>query len=87
MTTEGGTTVVIFAGGDPVPGDVIEDLPGPALVIAADSGLELALDLGLKVDLVIGDLDSVSPQDLAAMPGRLSSATRKTRTQPTSNSP
>lgn len=69
MTTEGGVTVVVFAGGDPVPADVIEDLPASALVIAADSGLDLALDLGLKVDLVIGDFDSVSPEALASVPG------------------
>ena len=69
MTTEGGVTVVIFAGGDPVPADVIEDLPASALVIAADSGLDLALDLGLKVDLVIGDSTRCRPQALASMPG------------------
>ena len=41
MTTEGGTTVVIFAGGDPVPGDVIEDLPGPALLLQLTRGWNL----------------------------------------------
>jgi thiamine pyrophosphokinase len=35
-------------------------------VIAADSGLDYALSLGLRVDLVVGDLDSVTPDALAA---------------------
>jgi thiamine pyrophosphokinase len=69
MTSDAVMTVVVFAGGDPVPADVLEDLPAPALVIAADSGLDLALDLGLKVDLLIGDLDSVTPEAMALMPG------------------
>jgi thiamine pyrophosphokinase len=56
---------LVFAGGDP---------PDPAwrppaaidLVIAADSGLEHAQALGMHVDLVIGDLDSVAPTALDA---------------------
>ncbi len=40
---------------------------GPAdLVVTADSGLDHALALGLGVDVVVGDLDSVSPAALAA---------------------
>jgi len=35
-------------------------------VIAADSGLALAPQLGYDVDLVVGDLDSVDPADLDA---------------------
>ncbi len=45
------------------------DRAGPlsgAFVIAADSGLEQAAGLGLHVDVVVGDMDSVDPDLLAA---------------------
>jgi thiamine pyrophosphokinase len=35
-------------------------------VVAADSGVDTALALGLRIDLVVGDLDSVTPEGLAA---------------------
>jgi thiamine pyrophosphokinase len=57
--------VVILAGGLGRPAPVAV-LPG-AVVIAADSGAEHALELGLRVDLVVGDLDSVSEGTLAAV--------------------
>jgi thiamine pyrophosphokinase len=37
----------------------------PDLVVAADSGLDAALALGLRPAVVVGDLDSVSPAALA----------------------
>src|SRR5829696_3144249 len=52
--------VVVFAGGDAVPPEVADHLPRDAYVIAADSGLDHARALGWPVDLVVGDLDSVS---------------------------
>ena len=59
-------TTHVFSGGpagDPPP--VLGLFDGPAdLVIAADSGLHLAQDLGVAVDLVVGDLDSVDPDRL-----------------------
>jgi len=58
-------TVVAVAGGDPVPSHVAASLPPDAHVIAADSGLHVALALGLAVDLVVGDLVSVDPRSLA----------------------
>ena len=41
-------------------------VPGASTVIAADGGLDRATALGLDVDVVIGDLDSVSAGALAA---------------------
>ena len=57
---------VVFAGGDPVPASVRALLPRGALVIAADSGLDVARRLGVAVDLVVGDLDSADPASVAA---------------------
>lgn len=49
---------VIVAGGDAVASNVVAFLPRSGYVIAADSGLHTAHELGLVVDLVVGDLDS-----------------------------
>jgi len=57
---------LVFAGGDPIPGAVEARLPVDALVIGADSGIEHAHALGRRVDLAVGDFDSVSPEVLAA---------------------
>ncbi len=54
-------TVLVLAAGDP---GVAVDPPPHEMVIAADSGLDLAESLGLSVDVVVGDMDSVSPQAL-----------------------
>ena len=58
-----GRLAVVVAGG---PGPLVlrEPLPADAFVVAADSGLERALSLGLHVDVVIGDFDSVAPSAL-----------------------
>lgn len=60
------TTAVVLAGGDIVDPDVIEDLPHDGFNVAADSGLDQALALGLEVDLIVGDMDSVSAEALSA---------------------
>lgn len=58
-----GRAIVVAGGHGPGPG-VIDD--AGAFVIAADSGLDRAMEMGLRVDLVVGDLDSVSDEALAA---------------------
>jgi thiamine pyrophosphokinase len=53
---------LVFAGGDPIDGDVAARLPQSGVtVVAADSGVEHALAMGRGVDLVIGDFDSADP--------------------------
>jgi thiamine pyrophosphokinase len=58
--------VIVVAGGDAPPPALRGQLPEHEAVIAADSGADHALSLGLAVDLVIGDLDSVSAEGLEA---------------------
>ncbi|MGF1618362.1 MAG: thiamine diphosphokinase [Acidimicrobiia bacterium] len=57
------STILIFAGGTKVPLSTGDELPGPDLVIAADSGYQIARALGYDVDTLIGDMDSVGPLD------------------------
>jgi thiamine pyrophosphokinase len=59
-------TALVVAGGDPVPRALGRELPPAGLVVAADSGLAHARALGLHVDVVIGDFDSVDPVVLDA---------------------
>jgi thiamine pyrophosphokinase len=60
---------VVLAGGEftrqcvpPILGD--EALMADAFVVAADSGLDLAEQVGIVPDLVVGDFDSVTPDAL-----------------------
>lgn len=63
--------VVIVTGGDAVPASVYAAaVDAPDLVIAADSGLDHAIDAGLSPDVLVGDLDSVTPEGLAAFRSR-----------------
>jgi thiamine pyrophosphokinase len=59
-------TFVVMSGGPPPHAAVVAHLPDHPFVIAADSGLDHAYDLGLDVQLVVGDLDSVSKEALDA---------------------
>ncbi|HEY4333966.1 MAG TPA: thiamine diphosphokinase [Ilumatobacteraceae bacterium] len=58
-------TAVVVTGGSPVSARALAALPSDALVIAADSGLDHALMVGLRPTVVVGDFDSVSESSLA----------------------
>ena len=58
------TVVHVFAGGDPVTPERIERLGPPDLVIAADSGADIAAGAAVTVDILVGDLDSISRRAL-----------------------
>ncbi len=55
---------LIFAGGDPLPQRLVDDLPLADLVVAADSGYDTAVDNGRPVDVLVGDLDSIEQMDI-----------------------
>ena len=61
---------LVCIGGDAPPAPFLRNLAAAAdLVIAADSGLSIALDAGLRVDHAIGDMDSLAdPSLLAGLP-------------------
>lgn len=52
-------TAWVFVGGDP-PGLAAADLPAATLTVAADSGADHARSMGVLVDVVVGDLDSIT---------------------------
>lgn len=63
------TYALVFASGSLTIGPAVRsalERPGPRLVIAADGGLRHTAALGLHVDVVIGDLDSVTDSALQA---------------------
>ncbi len=60
-------TILVIAGGDPVTIEELGPVPEGAMVIAADSGIDRAAELGLPVDLAVGDFDSVTAAALAAV--------------------
>jgi len=54
-----GGLVLVLAGGDPPHPDLV--VPAHDLVVAADSGAHQAGRLGVAVDVLVGDLDSIDP--------------------------
>ena len=67
MENIGSITAVVVLGGNPPTRAIKQHIPAHQLVIAADSGLHGAIDLGLRVNVVIGDMDSVDKAVLAAV--------------------
>lgn len=63
------STVAVVAGGDPIEPDDIADIRDGIYVVAADSGLDRALEVGLVPDLLVGDLDSAGEEAIAAHAG------------------
>lgn len=60
---------LVFANGEPPSRALFEQLrQGADLVVAADGGADKALALGVSVDAVVGDLDSVSDDARATLP-------------------
>jgi thiamine pyrophosphokinase len=56
--------VVVITGGDAIERAHLPELPAGVRVIAADSGVDHALQLGIPVDHVVGDFDSASAESL-----------------------
>jgi thiamine pyrophosphokinase len=60
---------LVFANGEPPSAALVEELRRSAdLVVAADGGAEKALGYGVRVDAIVGDLDSVSAMVRSRLP-------------------
>lgn len=57
-------TVLIFTGSEAPQIEMSEDLPRPDLVVAADSGYDYAVRLGYRVDVLVGDMDSITTTEI-----------------------
>jgi thiamine pyrophosphokinase len=57
--------VVIVTGASPLHPRAVRSLPRPAIVLAADGGLDHARAAGLTPAGLVGDLDSITPEGLA----------------------
>jgi thiamine pyrophosphokinase len=58
-------SAVVITGGDSLHDDQVGDIAANAIIIVADAGIHHALDKGLRIDVVVGDLDSAHPDALA----------------------
>jgi thiamine pyrophosphokinase len=57
--------IVVISGAAPLPPHVVEAIPPSGWIIAADGGLDVARQAGLRPNLLVGDLDSISDAGLA----------------------
>ncbi len=53
-------TVIIFGAGETPPHSILDGLPRAELVVAANGGYDVATRLGVSVDVIVGDLDSIA---------------------------
>jgi len=61
--------IAVVIGAEPLDASVVEGSGADGcFVIAADGGFDHAVAAGLRVDLLVGDLDSITPAGLAAVP-------------------
>ncbi len=67
MASDSSTTVVVVTGGDLLGGVDLPHLPEGARVVAADSGIDRAHELGLPVHIAVGDFDSVTEAGLLSV--------------------
>lgn len=51
--------IVVVAGGEPVAPSLVPALRATTLVVAADAGVDRARSLGWRVDVAVGDFDSI----------------------------
>lgn len=65
MVIDSAVDIVVVIGGGSLDERALSAAPADAFVIAADSGLDVALDAGLTPSVLVGDLDSISPSGLA----------------------
>ncbi len=56
-------TVLVFGGGDPPLAEITDELPRADLVVAANGGYDIAVRLGYRVDVLVGDLDSITERE------------------------
>ncbi len=64
------TRALVFANGDLDDGPAVQEAlrhAAEALIVAADGGARLAQACGLTPHLVVGDMDSLTPEELAAL--------------------
>lgn len=59
--------IVVVAGGEPVAHALVPALGPGALVVAADAGVDRARSLGWRVDVAVGDFDSITPDGRVAL--------------------
>lgn len=59
-------TVVLFSGGDPIADWHRPLVPAGATIIGVDSGVDRAQEVGVKIDIAVGDFDSVTASGLVA---------------------